>query len=56
MVSRGNHPQMAQQFRLVKYYFIYPDLWKDPPFFMGKSTKHFHIIYTIIDIDMFYSE
>ena len=23
---------------------------------MGKSTKHFHIIYTIIDIDMFYSE
>ena len=25
MVSKGNHPKMAQQFRLVKYYFIYPD-------------------------------
>jgi len=36
----------------VNYYFIYPDLWKDPPFFMGKSTRNCHIIYTIIDIDI----
>ena len=29
-LDSGNHPQMAQQFRLVKYYFIYPEymiLW-----------------------------
>ena len=26
IVNRGNHPQMAQQFRLVKYYIIYPDV------------------------------
>ena len=26
MAYKGNHPQMAQQFRLVKYDFIYPDL------------------------------
>ena len=26
MVNKGNHPQMAELFRLVKYYFIYPDL------------------------------
>jgi len=25
MVNKGNHPQMAQQFRLVKYYGLYPD-------------------------------
>jgi hypothetical protein len=34
MVNKGNHPQMAQQFRLVKYYFIYPELCaKKPPKF-----------------------
>jgi hypothetical protein len=26
MVNKGNHPQMAQEFRFVKYYFIYPDI------------------------------
>ena len=44
MVSKEHHPQMAARFRLVKYYFIYPDefvllcriktsqnhLWEDP--------------------------
>ena len=26
VVSKGNHPKMALRFRLVKYYFIYPDI------------------------------
>ena len=28
MVSKGNHPQMAELFRLVKYYNLYPDIWE----------------------------
>ena len=30
MVSTGNHPQMAARFRLVKYYYFYPDIWVTP--------------------------
>ena len=50
IVSRGNDPQMAQQFRLVKYELIYPDLWNhgfwgaslkfsDNPIFCGDRTQ-----------------
>ena len=26
MVNKGNHPQMAEEFRLVKYCGLYPDI------------------------------
>ena len=51
MVNRGNHPQMAARFRLVKYDFIYPDMlchfvqWcsqrKKPPFSSGLAFLDF---------------
>ena len=50
MVSKGNHPQMAARFRLVKYFTLYTDLWKPrkPPIYGGRNGGmmgyHFFVI------------